>query len=306
MRKLCVAALIGAALWQFGPRAAAQEPVAVFKSSVAVVPIGVVVHDARGRIVTTLRRGDFQVLDKGEPRRIIDFRAEQDSPLTLAVLLDTSGSMRVSSKFTLARDVVKQLGSDLQEGRDEVSVLTFDASLRVRQPFTAHPASLDEALDTAEPFGTTSLYDAIAATARRLGDRPSPRRAILVLTDGIDTSSSLTAAEVSGLASSIDVPVYVVATVAPIDRAMYEARAETVARTDAAGVRDLAAWTGGDLYWVTREDEAVAQARAIVSELRHEYLITVESATAPEWRPIEVRVRNHRLAVRARSGYFSR
>ena len=297
------ASLIG----RSGAIVAAQQPLAVFKSSVAVVPISVVVRDSHGRVVTTLTSRDFEVLDKGEPRSILDFRAERDSALSVAVLIDTSGSMRVSSKFELAREVVRQLGADLEDGRDEVSLFTFDSTLRIRQPFTPHPTSLDTALDGTEPFGVTSLYDAVAETAKRLADRRAPRRAILVLTDGVDTGSELSAAEVSGLASSIDVPVYVVATVAPIDRAMHMVRTDDGRRSSESDLGQLALWTGGDLHWVTGVDEAVRQARAIVGELRHSYLITVESAVEPEWRPLDIRVRDRRhLAVRARSGYFSR
>jgi Ca-activated chloride channel family protein len=285
----------------------AQQPLAMFKSAVAVVPISVVVHDSRGRVVTSLTSEDFEVLDKGEPRPILDFRAERDTPVTLGILIDTSGSMRISSKFALARAVVKQLSTDLEAGRDEVSLFTFDSTLRVEQPFTRDLALLNTALERTEPFGVTSLYDAIAETATRLADHGSARRAILVLTDGIDTDSALRPSEVSSLASSIDVPVYVVATVAPIDRAMSSARADTPGKSGGGDLRDLALWTGGDVHWVTRAEEAVAQARAIVSELRHTYLIMVESAAQPEWRPIDVRVRARRhLAVRARSGYFSR
>jgi len=304
MRKFCLAASILSIL-HLSPTIAAQQAIPTFKASVAVVPISAVVQDRRGRMVTSLTASDFEIIDKGQQRAILDFHAEQNSPLTVAVLIDTSGSMRVSSKFALAQDVLKQVGVVLQDGRDELSVFTFDASLHVEHPFSAHPASVVSALDT-EPFGTTSLYDAIAQAATAVSERRSPRRALLVLTDGIDTSSAMTAPEVSALASSIDVPVYVVATVAPIDRAAYEARAGVQRPASDADLRELAAWTGGDLYWVTRPEEAATQARAIVAELRHEYLITVESADNPEWRPLEVRVRNRALAVRARSGYFGR
>jgi VWFA-related protein len=300
-----LAALLAVSISQFERTATAQQAIATFKSAVAVVPISAVVHDRHGRMVTSLSAADFEVLDKGESRPILDFQVERNSGVTIAVLIETSGSMRVSSKFALARAVVRQLGADLQDGRDEVSLFTFDAGLHEQQPFTVHPASLDAALDGAEPFGVTSLYDAIADTARKLGERPSARRAIIVLTDGIDTSSALSASEVSGLASAIDVPVYVVATVAPIDREAYAQRLAASRPAVASDFHDLAVWTGGDLYWVTRQEDALRQVRLIVDELRHEYLITVESATAAEWRPLEVRVRDRRFAVRARSGYFS-
>ena len=289
--------------------ARAQEsnaPLPTFKSSVEVVPISAVVHDRRGRMVTSLTAADFEIIDKGQKRQILDFQSDRSSPITLAILIDTSGSMRVGAKLAFARDVLRHLAGQLENGRDEVSLFTFDSALHEQQPFTMQLASLGSALNDADPFGVTSLYDAIAETARKLADRPTPRRAIIVLTDGLDTSSALTAPEVSGLASSIDVPVYVVATVPPIDYATYVDRGVLSTTGAATGdLRDLAQWTGGELLWVTGDLEAAVQARQIVSELRHQYLITFEPSSAPEWRPIDVRVRDRKMTVRARSGYFS-
>jgi VWFA-related protein len=301
-----LATLFAASMLQFNRAALAQQPAAIFKSSIAVVPISAVVHDRHGRTVTSLTAADFEVLDKGERKAILDFHAEADSSVTIAVLIDTSGSMRVSSKFALARNVAKRFAVDLQDGRDEASLFTFDASLREQQPFTNHPVALDAALEAADPFGVTSLYDAIAETARRLAERPAAHRALIVLTDGIDNNSALSAAQVSALASSIDVPVYVIATVAPIDRAEYERRGTDQRSFDVADFRDLALWTGGDLFWVTRPEDARRPVRLIVDELRHEYVITVESANDAEWRPLAVRVHDRQLSVRTRSGYFSR
>jgi Ca-activated chloride channel family protein len=280
------------------------QSVATFKSSVDVVPISAVVRDRHGRIVTTLSARDFEVFDKGERRSIVDFQIDRDSPISLAILLDVSGSMRVGPKLAFATDVARQLAFELQDGRDEVGVFTFDAELHEQQPFTLHPLLLRTALESAAPWGTTSLYDAIAETARRLERRRSPRRAIVVLTDGVDTSSHRSAPEVSGLASSIDVPVYVVVTAPPIDRDYSADPAVSASGQHYGDLRDLAFWTGGSLEWATTGNEAGLRAHAILQELRHEYLIAIGSAAAREWRPIEVRVRDPRMNVRARSGYF--
>lgn len=300
MRSICTLLLLASVA--VGVRA--QEPVATFRSSVAVVPISTVVRDRHGRIVTTLSAGDFEVFDKGERRSIVDFEIDRDSPMSVAVLLDVSGSMRIGPKLAFAADVVSRLTSELRDGRDEVALFTFDSSLHEPQPFTIHPASLPAAMGSAAPWGTTSLYDAIAQTARELQARRSRRRAIVVLTDGVDTSSRLTASEVSGLASSIDVPVYVVVTVPPIDRAMAVDQSVTQTARQSADLRDLALWTGGDLAWATTAPEAALRAAAILAELRHEYVIAIASASGREWRPLEVRVRDPRMSVRARSGYF--
>ena len=146
MRQIVLAAiLIGVG----GLEASAQspEPLPTFKSAVDVVPISAVVRDGRGRVVTALTAADFEVLDKGERRPILDFRTDNNSPITLAVLLDMSGSMSVGSKLVFARDVMNRLTANLQDGRDEVGLFTFDAVLREQQPFTVHPVLLDGALN---------------------------------------------------------------------------------------------------------------------------------------------------------------
>jgi len=286
--------------------ARAQEPSVTFKSSVELVPISAVVRDGHGRLVTSLRASDFQILDKGEPRRIVDFQIDGTTPVTVAVLVDVSGSMRVGPKQALAREVVSRLTASLDEGRDQVGLFTFDVTLHQKRPFAPVTPSLEHALDDEAPFGTTSLYDAIAETARQLQQHPSARRGIVVITDGLDTSSAMTPPEVSAVASAIDVPVYVVVTGQPIDQTQHESR-EAARTSDAqADLRELSLWTGGDLLWLTTQADAMLRARQIVTSLRHQYLIAIESAAQPEWRPLEVRVRDRHLTVRARSGYFSR
>jgi Ca-activated chloride channel homolog len=305
VRTIVVAAVLAAfAGWELTAVSAQSLP--TFKSSVDVVPISAVVRDRRGRMVTTLLSGDFEVLDKGERRPILDFQVDQNGPITIAVLVDVSGSMRLGAKLALSREVLRHLTGDLQDGRDEIGLFTFDAILHEQHGFTVHPALIDAALNVAEPFGTTSLYDAIAETAQRLAARPSRRRAIVVLTDGVDTSSTLTPSEVSSLASAIDAPVYVVITGPPIDRANYVDRATRRNAQSPADLHDLAAWTGGDLVWVSGGEDVDPRAHQILSELRHQYLIAIESSSEHEWRPIDVRVRDRRLSVQARSGYFSR
>jgi VWFA-related protein len=295
---LAMAALAGG-----GAGAGQDRP--TFRSSVELVPISAVVRDGRNRLVTNLTVEDFQVLDNGIRCRIVDFQRDHTSPLTAALLVDVSGSMKIGPKLQFAREVLNQMTSELADGRDEAGLFTFDATLHEQQPFTVHPSVIGSGFDQVEPFGTTSLYDAIAETARLVARRPAHRRALIVFTDGVDTSSAMTPAEVSALASSIDVPVYIVVTVAPIDAAARTNRPpEQLPRP--ADLRDLAQWTGGDLMFATNPEEAALKAHQIVVELRNQYLIAVEAAERSEWRRLDVRVRDRKLSVRARSGYFGR
>jgi Ca-activated chloride channel family protein len=300
--------ILVAALAAFGGLArptAEPQQTPTFKKAVNIVPINATVRDRRGRMVTTLTSADFEVLDKGERRPIIDFQVDHSGPITIAALLDVSGSMRIGPKMALASQVLRRLTAELIDGQSEIGLFTFDAALHEKQPFTTVPTAIEGALTTAEPFGSTSLYDAIAETARRLEARSSQRRAIVVLTDGIDTSSSLTPAEVSALASSIDVPIYIVITVPPIDREHQVASRANRGATFSVDLTELAVWTGGDLLWATVGEDTHLRADQILTELRHQYLIAIPSATEREWRPIDVRVRDQSLKVRARSGYFS-
>ena len=280
------------------------SPQETFRSSVDLVTIQASVRDGRGRVVRGLTPDDFEVRDNGQVRPVIDFRSDQQSPVTLAILVDMSGSMSAGPKIAMARQAFDSVLSQLWSGQDEVALFTFDSSLNERQSFTRDLTRLRGGLSEFEPFGTTSLYDATAATARRLADRSATHRAIVVLTDGIDTSSSLTASEVSRLASSIDVPVYIVATVPSVDqRAMMEATTRA-ARSETADLRDLAEWTGGHLVFASTSVETIVGASSIVDELRQQYVLAIEAARAQEWRRLDVRVRNQSATVKARSGYF--
>ena len=281
---------------------AVSDPPLTFRSAVDVVTIQASVKDAHGRVVEGLRQKDFEVRDNGQLRPILSLRAERSS-LSLGILVDMSGSMR--SKIDFARHAYTSILSQLHRGEDEVALFTFDSSLHQRCDFTTDVDSLRDALAQFDAFGKTSLYDATAGVARRLAGRTAARKAIIVLTDGIDTSSTMTARQVSAVAGAIDVPVFVVATVPSIDqRAMMEG-AERATPSQAADLRDLADWTGGHLIFASTLVETVVGASTLIDELRQQYVLAIEAATGQQWRHLEVRVRRPSTFVKARNGYFA-
>jgi VWFA-related protein len=276
-----------------------------FKSGIDLVTVSATVRDQKGRLVKGLGAEDFVVLDNGVRRVIAQFRAEP-SPVSLTILFDISGSMRTADRMTAARFAAHHVLSWLEPGRDEAALFTFDSRLHEVAPFTVDTRALQGALGEVDPFGATSLHDAIAEAARRAGARTGRRRAVVVITDGIDTASDMTAGEVSGIASSIDVPVYVIATVLPIDHIGREGALPRVPPADEAGtLEDLARWTGGTVLYASSPSDTSNVSRQVIDELRSHYVIAFEPSAAAGWRPLEIRTRNKDYVVRARSGYIA-
>jgi Ca-activated chloride channel family protein len=282
-----------------------QPTTPTFRSGVDMVTVAAVVRDKKGRLVPSLTRDQFQVLDRGELRQIKDFRPDR-APVSLAMLFDASGSMSVARNVDAAKRAAGDLMEWLEAGRDEHALFAFDTRFMELQGFSSLPSDIQGSLNQVEPFGMTSLFDAIAETARRAAARGGAHRAVVVLTDGIDTSSRLTMDQVAGLASAIDVPVYILAVVSPLDHPGI-AGALTANPTGplAGDLANLAASTGGGLFISSTAEDSLAAARDIVTELRHQYLIAFEPGTQPGWHPLEIRVRDSKLTVRARSGYVA-
>jgi len=154
--------LVLAAALAAGDQVSAQD---TFKSSLDLVTIQASVRDTRGRIMPGLVSSDFEVWDNGQLRPVISLRSDRESPVSLAILVDMSGSMGLSSKIDMARHAFDSVLSQLQDGQDEVAVFTFDSSLHERKGFTHDIASVRNGLAEFNPFGTTSMYDATADTS---------------------------------------------------------------------------------------------------------------------------------------------
>jgi Ca-activated chloride channel family protein len=280
------------------------EPRPTFRAAVDRVPVAATVRDRRGRPVTTLKAEDFQLLDNGQPQRILEFGRDA-APISLAILADVSGSMEVANKRAAARDAAKQLLAWLTPA-DRVGLYAFDAELTEVEPLQSAPGQVLARLESLAPWGRTSLFDAIADTGRRLAKTGAPRRAVIVLTDGEDNASQLTPGEVSGIASSIDVPVYVLVIVSPLDRV---GQSETtvidprLAEQRDGALGNLARWTGGDIVTPVSPGDLAGMTRQIVDELHQQYLLAFEPSREPGWHPLELRTRRTNLVVRARSGY---
>lgn len=289
------------------PAPPAPQPTVTFRSGVEAVTVSATVRDGRGRVVKNLKRSDFEVLDNGVRREIQDFHAGE-AAVSLAVLLDISGSMAVGGNMDRARQAVDLALGYLRGGRDEAALFTFDSQLQEVRGFTRDLDQITSVSLEGKPWGMTSLYDAIGITARRAAERTNRHRAVLVITDGVDTGSRLTPPQVSYVASSIDVPVYLLVVSNPVDNpghrlAVLAAAGQTVDNT--ATLADLSRWTGGDMDIASDIAEATKALATLMENVRHQYLISFEPGARPGWHPLEVRTRKKNLIVHARSGYMA-
>lgn len=285
------------------PISGAQPPAPTFRSAVDLVSVAAVVRDRKGRFARYLRKEDFIVEERGVRREVIDFRADDNAPVRVALLFDVSGSMRLASRLEDARAAARQVLSVLRLGSsvDEAAVFSFDMNLQSLQPFTADVDAIEHALARVAPYGQTSLYDAIAQAADDVAEsRPGDprRRAVIVFTDGLDTSSELTPAKVAAFAAGIDVPVYVMTVVSDVDRDK-GAQAELAE----SPLRDLARATGGELFVTSAPAHENIAARVIVDEMRHQYVLAFGATAGSGWHGLSVKTKNKDLVVRARSGY---
>lgn len=250
------------------------------------------VADRGGQFVENLTRDDFRVIEEGKAQQILEFYAE-DRPLTLAILLDTSGSMRDQMK-----EVHAAAGSfvDTLRPEDRALVIAFDDKVFLLQDLTSDQGSLKEAITSTEAIGSTAVYDALHAAYRKLRGVQG-RKAIVLLSDGDDTSSQF-----------------------GFDRVLEEAKSENAivygiglgggflggARRNV--IKEFSEETGGRAFFVNKASELGDVYRKIADELRKQYYLTYSTSNTlwdGHWVPLEVKSRDDRYKVRARRGYFA-
>jgi Ca-activated chloride channel homolog len=276
-----------------------EPPQATFKSGVDLVSVTAVIRDKKGRVVRALTPKDLVVTDAGSPRTIVGMQADDQSPASVALLVDGSGSMRLGQATVSSQQICEMILANLR--RDDLAALmSFDTRLLTLREFTQEFDQIRKGLGEVESFGSTSIYDAIAGTAAAVANRTQNRRAVVVITDGADNSSQYTPDEVAWIASTIDVPVYVFAVgelnplPSPGERSGTEQR---------NALFELARATGGDYFFASSPSLVSQSTTRLLEELRHQYLIAFEPGSSTGLRRIEIRARNSDFKVRTRKWY---
>jgi Ca-activated chloride channel family protein len=262
---------------------------------VRTVPIFVSVVDRNGVTHDNVDRSLFRIIDGTTEGKIIEFGKAFDQPISIALLIDSSASMTYSMKHA-AKAAGEFVQHALKNG-DRCSVTAVQDVPRRKQPLTDNREQIAAALAGITPAGRTALYDAVASAIRELREEKN-RRAVVVLTDGSDTTSTWSFDEIEKLSREAAIPLYFIA---------YEGNTDEDALRDLDRLRYLSTQTGGFVATAT-EQNLMAKYSEIEKDLRAQFAITYQVSDfgkSNEWRPVRVVVNSPKLTARTIKGYFT-
>jgi len=289
-----------------GPRQAgidgAQPP--AFRSGVDLVSLTITATDAGGRYVRDLDAAEFEVFEDGV-RQEVSFFTRTNLPIAVSVLLDTSASMedKMATVQTAATGFVQQLRPE-----DQAELIDFDSRVNVAVPFTNAHATLEAGIRATTAGGSTALYNAIYIALKELTKVQARtatdlrRQAIVVLSDGEDTSSLVSFEEVLEQARRSETAIYAIALKSK------EAFLSSRGYSEADYVlRQLTQQTGGRVFFPTSVQELPGIYRQISDELSSQYVLGYSSRNTRrdgQWRRIVVRVSRPGVLARTKQGYY--
>ena len=250
--------------------------------------------------VTSLTREDFTVYEDGKKQVIQNFARETDMPLTIAMMIDTSGS--VAAKLGFEQEAAISFFQEVLSDKDRGMLVAFDSGVTLVQDFTNDPNKLAEGITTLRAAGGTSLYDAIYMSCDEKLIRETGRKAIIILSDGNDESSKHTLEKAKEMALRAEAMIFVI----------------SVSKGGFFGVNDdssydkilaeLATETGGRVFFPFKIDELYETFHRINQELRSQYSIGYTSqntARNGKYRKIEIKVQEGDFKLNYRQGYYA-
>jgi len=279
----------------------AQRP--QFRSTIDIVSLNITVVDGTNRYLTDLEQNDFSVFEDGIKQEITFF-TRRPQPIALSMLLDSSASMedKLQMLQIAAANFVKRL-----KANDMAQVIDFDSRVSIRQSFTSNQAELQNAILQTVAGGSTSLHNAIYVSLKELGkikaqtDEDVRRQALIVFSDGEDTSSLVSFEEVLELAKRSETGIYTIALRGNDSNSRGFREAEFV-------MRQLAQETGGRAFFPAKIDDLNGVYAQIADELASQYTLGYTSKnprTDGAFRRIVVQVARQNATARTKRGYYA-
>jgi VWFA-related protein len=301
-----------ASAFSTGLLARAQDDVPTFSANVKVINVFATVRKKSGEIVRDLTKDDFALIENGKPQTIGYFSKESDLPLTLGIAVDTSMSQQ--RVLDAERGASFQfLDEVLRPDKDKVFVMQFDLAVLIRQPLTSSRKALEEALSyvdtptrrelSLQRGGGTLLYDAVVKASKDIMTAQSNRKALIVLTDGVDTGSDATAADAIEAAQRADTLIY---SILFSDEGAYG----FLGGPDGSGVlMRMSRETGGGYCEVSKKKGIDQIFSEIQDQLRSQYslgFVSNQPVRVSEFRKLQLTVKQKGLVVETRDKYWAR
>jgi Ca-activated chloride channel family protein len=272
-----------------------QKP--VFKVGVDTVFVNVSVTDPLNRCVTGLSKDDFKIYEDKVEQEISTF-TQESSPVSIGILLDSSGSMKTNNNMQAARTALKQFLTDVNP-EDEFFLITFNQNVMLVKGFTNDTAAIlsDGALQ--KPSGRTALWDAVYRGLDLMGSAKNAKKALILITDGEDNSSRYSSSEVEEFAKESDAQIYAIGEPGTLGYGPTE-------------IRSIVELTGGRAFFPDNLNSLDYYIDLIHSELRNQYVLGYVPTCKDHdgrWRKIQVKLDPIRglpkLIVHAREGYYA-
>jgi Ca-activated chloride channel homolog len=272
----------------------------LIKVDVDLVNVYLTVANENGRLIKNLKRDNFTVFEDGAQQFITNFSRETDVPLTIALVIDTSGSVKDKLQFE-KQAAISFLDAMLRPNHDKAAVFTFDSSIDLQQDFTDDSSRLAKAVIHTRAGGGTRLYDALTTVMQQKLTGNDERKVIVLLTDGDDNSSRSSVKQVVADAQRYGVTIYAISMNALGLRSDDSDRGDRILKMITSG-------TGGEAFFPAKIKDLPAQFKRITEELRSQYTIAYRSTNPKKdgaFRKIQIGVKNQRYSVRTRPGYYA-
>jgi VWFA-related protein len=272
-----------------------------FRSEVTRVNMLFTVTDRRGRFVTDLTKNEFQVFENKKPQSILEFTSETDLPLRLAILIDTSNSIR--ERFHFQQEAATNFINSVVRDQDKATVVSFDTAAELAADMTNNTNDLENAIRRLRPGGGTALYDAIYYACKEKLSKDLPlskfRRAMVILSDGDDNDSRYSRDQALEMAQRADTVIYTIST----NISHVETEGDKV-------MRYFAEQTGGVCFFPFEAKDLNQSFENIANELRHQYNLFYRPEPLNNdgrYHEVQIKVKGRKdLIVRARRGYYAR
>ncbi len=269
-----------------------------------LVEIPVNVSDSLNRAVIGLDKGNFQIFEDGVEQKIAHFSGE-DSPISVGLLVDTSGSMGM--KLGLSRNAAAEFLRTMTPN-DDAFLVEFADEARLVEHFTSDMKQIDQDMENLRPGGLTALLDGVNLGVSEMKKAKNPRKALIVISDGGDNHSTYTPAQIRQTVRAADVEIYAMGVFEPI---LFPG----LSLEEISGPKllaRLAEQTGGRAFGARDDDQLPAIAQRIGVELRNQYMLgyyPTNTARDGKFREVEVKVTVPKgfpaVKVRWRKGYYA-